>query len=189
MACSVFKMRFERAVHPLRRTIGGRLPFKPATKKKNKQIKQNKHKTRKPMPRKKKLATLRRNNFYLAKIKDLKKIIASQEKNTKNRIEHTNFYLAKVKHLEKTIAEQKFMTEYRIECYQDRVARDWDKIKKLERTKHKLLRMRNAAVIEHRWDCRLIDHLHETLGVLRAVLLAEGFAVDVVKGLNGALAQ
>ena len=168
MACSVFKMRVKLCVDPHKR-IGSRLPFKRATK--------NKDRTRKQMQRMKQ------------EIKDLKETIVEKNQKAKKRIEHTNFYLGKVKHLEKTIALEQSVTKFRIEGYQDRVARDWDKIQTLQRTKHKLLRMRNAAVIEHRWDCRLIDHLHETLGVLRAVLLAEGFAVDVVKGLNGALAQ
>ena len=168
MACSVFKMRVKLCVDP-RKRIGSRLPMQRATK--------NKDRTRKQM------------QLMKQEIKDLKETIVKKNQKATKRIEHTNFYMAKVKHLKKTIALEQSVTKFRIEGYQDRVARDWDKIKELEKSKRYIQRRLNAKVIEHHWDCRLIDHLTETLGVLRAVLLAEGFAVDVVKGLTCALAQ
>ena len=104
-------MRFVWAVHPLRRTIGGRLPFKPATKNKNKQ---NKHKTRKPMPRKEKLATLQKqvsdvldiNKAFMHENEALQKMCSEGQHTIAwqdNAIVHDR---EKIKKLEKTIADQ-----------------------------------------------------------------------------------
>ena len=104
-------MRFVWAVHPLRRTIGGRLPFKPATKNKNKQ---NKHKTRKAMPRKEKLATLQKqvsdvldiNKAFMHENEALQKMCSEGQHTIAwqdNAIVHDR---EKIKKLEKTIADQ-----------------------------------------------------------------------------------
>ena len=170
-------MRFLWAVHPSQRTIGGRLPLKPATKNKNK------HKTRKPMPRKEKLATLQKqvsdvldiNKAFMHENEALQKMCSEGQhtiawqhnfiQQLHDRLRRrNNFYLAKIKDLEKTIAVLRGnMQSLAANC------------------EHKRKHMERYA--------RANDFFFETIVALRAVLLAEGFAVDDIKGLNTVLPQ
>ena len=149
-------MHFKWCFNPVKRSMGGRLPFKRVPQKK----------TRKQMQ-----LLLHINKAFMQENEALQKMCLDGQH--------------KIKMLEKTIAEQEEITKKRIEGYQAKVDRDYLRIQKLERTKRRLQRMRNEAVMEHHWDIRVIDQLIETIVVLRAVLHAEGFAVDVIKGLGG----
>ena len=160
-------MHFKWCFNPVKRSMGGRLPFKRVPQKK----------TRKQMQ-----LLLHINKAFMQENEALQKMCLDGQ--------HTIAYQDNlIQQREKTITEQEEITKKRIEGYQAKVDRDYDRIQKLEQTKRRLQRMRNEAVMEHHWDIRVIDQLIETIVVLRAVLHAEGFAVDVIRGLGGAVAQ
>ena len=163
----MFKMRFEWCWNPKNR-MGSRLPLKRAAK--------GKHMKQRLRALKKQVSdVLRINSNFIAENEALQKMCSEGQhtiawqhnfiQQLHDRLRRrNNFYLAKIKDLEKTIAVQRGNM-------QSLVANCEHKRKHMERY------------------ARANDFFFETIVALRAVLLAEGFAVDDIKGLNTVLPQ